>query len=310
MTQTTSTVIPGAVTPEDEFFFDLNGYLILRGVIEPSHIDQMNAIIDTFDGLEPPLQHGDWVGGVHAHTFGGDNGMNLQQVYEAGEPFERLINHPGWIEKVKHFIGGQDGFDAHHGPVFIDENFASLRGPGDSIGMHSGGAECCKRTQYLYRNGHYMCGMVNILMALTDIGPGDGGTTVIPGSHKANFNHPDFETYKIGGPVPYMDDAPGSVEVHLKKGDALMFVDSICHGSAIRNNDGLRRIVVYRYGPSWGFFRHPYRPSLPFLERLSPEQREIVMPHKILPRTPNRIADFPAVDTPASVMLTEDQPGL
>ena len=79
----------------------------------------------------------------------------------------------------------------------------------------------------------------------------------------------------------------GSLEVFLDAGDALLFVDSLCHGSAKRTNRGERRIVVYRYGPSWGFFRHPYRPSAKLLNKLTKFQRNIVMPHeKIL--TPDR----------------------
>jgi len=31
---------------------------------------------------------------------------------------------------------------------------------------------------------------VNVLVALSDIGPGDGGTLIIPGSHKSNLPHP------------------------------------------------------------------------------------------------------------------------
>ena len=69
-------------------------------------------------------------------------------------------------------------------------------------------------------------------------------------------------------------------EVYLKAGDGLVFVDSLCHGSAKRINKGERRIVVYRYGPSWGFFRHPYRPSKQLLSRLSKFQQKIVMPHQ------------------------------
>ncbi|MCP4309396.1 MAG: hypothetical protein GY788_31885 [bacterium] len=52
------------------------------------------------------------------------------------------------------------------------------------------------------------------------------------------------------------------------------------HGSARRTNEGQRRIAVYRYGPSWGFFRHGYRPSAELLARLIPAQRQIVMPHE------------------------------
>ena len=71
-----------------------------------------------------------------------------------------------------------------------------------------------------------------------------------------------------------------SKEIYLKAGDGLIFVDSLCHGSAKRVNKGERRIVVYRYGPSWGFFRHPYRPSKKLLKNLNTFQRQIVMPHE------------------------------
>tara|TARA_B100000989_G_scaffold263325_1_gene215163 strand:+ start:268 stop:477 length:210 start_codon:yes stop_codon:yes gene_type:complete len=58
-------------------------------------------------------------------------------------------------------------------------------------------------------------------------------------------------------------------EIYLGAGDGFLFVDSLYHGSAKRTNKGERKIVVYRYVPSWGFFRHPYRPSKKLLSRLS-----------------------------------------
>jgi hypothetical protein len=87
-------------------------------------------------------------------------------------------------------------------------------------------------------------------MALTDIGPGDGATMVIPGSHKSNFVHPNAGEY---AKLDRMDTLEGAVEVHLKKGDALLFVDGIMHGGSSRTNtEGERRVVIYRYGPGVG----------------------------------------------------------
>ena len=80
------------------------------------------------------------------------------------------------------------------------------------------------------------------------------------------------------------ESVEGSIEVHLEAGDALVFVDAICHGAVPKRTDGERRIVVYRYGPSWGNFRHGYQPSEAFLNRLTPEQRQIVQPQKLIPR--------------------------
>ncbi len=291
------------VTEREEYLFDLNGYLILKNVLTKSHVAEMNAVLDRITSLDPPLHAGEWYGAVHAHNYGGAEGINLQQIYEAGEPFERLIDYGGWFAKVKHFVGGEGTFDYQHGPVFIDENFANLRGPGEAIGLHSGGHTGTKRNQFRYHNGRFQCGQVNILMALTDIGPGDGATMIIPASHKANFVHPDAAGSSMKeGETRSVDDVEGAIEVHLEAGDALLFVDAISHGSAKRVNPGERRIAVYRYGPSWGTFRFPYRASNELLARLTPRQQKVVYPQPTVKREPNRIADYPnpgdAVDAP------------
>lgn len=122
-------------------------------------------------------------------------------------------------------------------------------------------------------------------MAFNDIGEGDGATMVIPGSHKSNMLHPEFDAAAMATVATSVDGVTGAVEVLLEAGDAILFVDAIMHGSAARRNPGQRRIAVYRYGPSWGFFRHNYRPSADLLNRLSPARRKIVMPHKP-PRVP------------------------
>lgn len=282
------------ITERDKFFFDLDGFLVLKGCLDPEHLAEINRRLDSYMDMTPPLQRGEWVGGVQAHAFAGNEGLNLQQIYEGGEPFERLIDHPAWIDKAKAFVGGQDNFDAHHGPLFIDENFASIRGPGDAIGLHSGGHTPVKRCQYRYHNGEFSCGQINILIAFNDVGPGDGATMVVPGSHKANFPHPDFEKSRMAeGEDRSVDEVEGAVEVHLEAGDAVLFVDAIMHGSAKRVNEGQRRIAVFRYGPSWGMFRHPVRPSQALLDRLTPDRRRIVWPHDAAKREPNRIPDFP-----------------
>jgi hypothetical protein len=179
------------------------------------------------------------------------------------------------------FVGGEGTFDHQHGPLFIDENFVNVRGAGDAIGIHSGNHEGTQRGHYRYENGKMHSGQVNVLVALTDIDKGDGGTVVIPASHKSNFKHPEFDQNKmLKGKVSHAEFMTGAKEVYLKQGDALLFVDSLCHGSAKRTNKGERRVVIYRYGPSWGFFRNPYRPSKQLLKNLNKFQRQIVMPHE------------------------------
>ena len=261
------------------YLFDLQGFLHLKQALTRSEVSELNACLDEF----PPLSPGEWHGYVHAHTYGTVDGLNLQQIYEAGAPFEALIDHPSWIEKLKLFVGGEGTFDYNHGPLFIDENFANFREPGEAIGLHSGGFPPILRNGFRYHGGRFMCGQINVLMALTDIGPGDGGTMVIPGSHKSNFTHPDFARHAMKPKGASVEGIAASVELLMEAGDALLFVDGISHGSAMRRNAGTRRIVVYRYGPSWGNFRHGYQPSPELLERLTPERRQIVSPQKPSP---------------------------
>ncbi len=272
-------------TEMEIYLFDLRGYLILENALTPAEVDELNAGIDAL----LPAESGEWIGYVHSTNFGANDGLNFQQIYEAGESFEKLIDHPSWFEKIKYFVGGEGSFDWLHGPLFIDENFANLRGPGEAIPLHSGAHECVKRTQYMVKNGKFMCGQVNILIALTDMMPGDGATMVIPGSHKSNFAHPHFAQHDWNS-APSVDGVVGAVEANMKAGDALLFVDAISHGAAKRTNPGQRRNIVYRYGPSWGNFRHGYEPSPELLERLTPQRRQIVRPLQLKPRIPQRQA--------------------
>ena len=269
------------VSDLDIYLFDLRGYLVIPNAVSKDLVQSMNQILDQMPSMAP----GEWHGHVHRENFEASRGIAYQQIYEAGAPFEEIIDNPSWIEKVKTFIGGEGTFDYNNGELFIDENFASIRGPGEAIGLHSGGHQGVKRTQYRYHNGHFMCGQINILFALTDIGPGDGATMVIPGSHKANFEHPQFARQRISDGAS-VDGVEGAVEVHLNTGDAILFVDALSHGSARRVNEGERRIVVYRYGPAWGTFRFGYWPSAGLLDRLTPRRRSIVVPQEPWPREP------------------------
>ena len=263
-------------TPLQDYLFDLRGFLLLEGVVAPQQINTINRAIDAIPKVKP----GQWSGNVHYQDQPPEVGINYQNILEGGPAFEELIDHPGWIDLVNRYVGGDDG-------LFIDEAFVNLRGPGQAINLHSGGHKRRVRTQFRFHNNQFRCGQVNVLLALTDIGPGDGATMVIPGSHKSNLPHPKFVEQYAGKQDKSVKDVDGAIEVQLRAGDAILFVDAIAHGSAERVNAGERRILVYRYGPHWGNTRFGYVPSRELVERLKPARRAIVQPiPPLLP--PNR----------------------
>ncbi len=275
-------------TPMEDYLFDLRGYLILENAIEPQLLDALNA---EFDQFPRDLPMGGWYKGAQRRDYNPATGMELHHCLEIGGPFEALIDHPSWLAYVQKYCGEQGTYVEG---LFIDECMTSQRTSGGFHGLHSGRYKGALRGKYLYENGQFTCGQVNILMALTDIGEGDGATTIIPGSHKANLPLPDLREYHIGGGKT--DQLPeGAIEARLKKGDALLFVDGITHGGSNRTNPGERRVVIYRYGPSWGRTRYGYEYSDELLNRLTPQRRLILEP--VPPCHPG--ADFIPVEAPA-----------
>eukprot|EP01043_Picozoa_sp_COSAG02_P029035 COSAG02_NODE_1791_length_10920_cov_62.356067_4_plen_190_part_00 len=154
---------------ELDFLFDLNGFVRLPQALSPALVHALNAALTALPAVEP----GTWHGHVQWQNHDAQRGINWQNITEAGEPFEALIDHPSWIEHVGRWIGRRDS-------LFIDEAFANIRGPGGAINVHGGGVGANGSLNYNglyhYDNGQFSCGQVNVLIALTDIGPGDGAT--------------------------------------------------------------------------------------------------------------------------------------
>ena len=253
----------------DDFLFDLRGYLVLEQAVDPELLDALNQSFDAF----PPLEYGEWWGNAQRRDYNGATGYELHNCIEAGAPFEQLIDHSSWISYVRHYCGEEDSYVAG---VFIDESIASIRRSGGHHPVHSGGYRGALRGAYHYNHGVFRCGQCNILLALSDVGPEDGATMVIPGSHKSNLPHPLMGNYAT---LDRMDALEGAIAVPLKKGDALLFVDGIMHGGGSRTNPhGERRVVIYRYGVSWGASRYGFTYSQALLDRLTPERRKILQP--------------------------------
>lgn len=256
---------------ERDYLFDLRGYLILDNALTPEQLAWINAWID----LQPRnLEPGTWLGNVETHTYGQSDGVNYQNIIEGGSVFEALIESPVWIDMVRRYIENDSN------RLTINECFLNIRGQGGFIGIHSGGHKPYFPLSFRHHTGNWNVGQINILMALTDIGPGDGCTVVVPGSHKSHEVHPCLLEERADSHLPYRNDKPdetlGAVEVHLKAGEALFFTDGLLHGGSSRTNPGERRILIYRYSPHSMRPRYNYIASEELLARLPESARRIV----------------------------------
>ena len=77
---------------------------------------------------------------------------------------------------------------------------------------------------------------------MTDVGPDDGGTTVIPGSHKITW--PQKEMIAAA-----MEDERLIHQVEARAGDVLLFPESLIHSSTAIRGDRERVILVAGYTP-------------------------------------------------------------
>ena len=269
-----------------DYLFDLQGYLILKNALDEESLAGVNRWIDDhweyvetpWDG-DPKRRRGRWIGHVHTHTYNIENGVNFQNILAAGPPFDALIDHPAWTEPAKRYINSAvNGLSIH-------ENFLNVRGKGGFIHIHCGGHVPLSYLTFRQENtGEWMVGQINVLIALNDIGPGDGAPVLVPSSHKCVEAHPRLEHNGKGIVYDGITGKPagtafGTKEMYLNAGDALFFTDAITHGSAERTNEGRRRSLVIRYSPRYVRERFGYDMPREALERLTPERRRIVQPN-------------------------------
>ena len=278
-----------------DYLFDLQGYLILENAISEDDLAKLNEWIDNhWEYVEQPWEPNDenrriprWIGNIETHTYNVENGVNFQNIIEGGDVFRKLIDHPAWINMIRKYVHEVNGLSIH-------ENFLNVRGPGGFIHIHCGGHVPLSYLTFRQINtGEWLVGQINVLMALNDIGPGDGAPVLIPGSHKCSEIHPRLKHDGKGIVYDgYTGKPAGSAfatqEVHLKAGDVVMFTDAITHGSAERTNTGYRRSIVYRYSPKYVRERFDYPHSDTLLESLTPDQRRIIQPNA--PRRPPQVA--------------------
>jgi hypothetical protein len=85
-------LVPEAKVPSalEEYLFDLNGFVILRGALSSEEVQACNDAVDTIPRSTPRLG---WHGFVQREDHPEHRGISYQQIYEL-EPFSKLIDHP------------------------------------------------------------------------------------------------------------------------------------------------------------------------------------------------------------------------
>ncbi|MED5415171.1 MAG: phytanoyl-CoA dioxygenase family protein [Candidatus Latescibacterota bacterium] len=241
--------------PHELWFWDVRGYLVLRGVMDEEWLVAANRALDYVlenqdsfpeghrsrieEVPEQALRENDWKWPEDTSPrLGGEiNRPRVGGLYELPaphcDPFRRMIGHPAIVKRLNWILGY--GFRESTEPMCCVYPKGTTGGSlhGENPGSH---------TVY---NGRQLVEQTNVAWALQDESPGfgedSGGFLCVPGSHKAKYPIPGGLTTSI--------DLPQVQKPALKAGDVLFF-GGVAHGTTAWRSDRMRRTTIQFMGSS------------------------------------------------------------
>ena len=210
------------MTDEERFLFDLQGYLVVKGVLSSAELQDLNTIADAmFEKYSSAVE--DW---------------KEHQCSLWGQPLVDLIDHQRIIPYLLELLG----------PYFrLDHDYCIFMGKGDARGGLHGGSHpnhTAGDHWYRYHDGVMRNGLTVFTFMLTDADAGDGGFACVPGSHKSNFiDKLPPEVRRFERRAHYVVQPP------VAAGDVLIFTEALIHGTMPWTADHERRALLYKYSP-------------------------------------------------------------
>lgn len=166
------------------------------------------------------------------------------------EPFRDVLCHSALLPALTDLLGV--GYRLDHSPLLI-----AMEKGSEGHTLHGGAVteagEPAWPLAYECRQGHMRNQLLTVGMQLTPARVGDGGFCAVPGSHKSNFSVP-----------PALADLADSelnevvVQPELLAGDALVFSESVLHGTLPWHAEHQRRTVIYRFAPAGSAYGRGY----------------------------------------------------
>ena len=240
------------MTATEKFFFDLNGFVVVKNALTSAEVDAMNIAIDhNVDKLKaresPGLKNTVQGSALSAPGSRMDLGGMLGWSSPDGDMFRRLLCHRALTPYLNTLVG--EGYRLDHQPMVLvqekgSEGFALHGGP---LSGHDGVPEGRFNPELQYRchNGTIWNSLLAMTVFLTDSKVGDGGFCALRGSHKLNFAM--YEEMTNGDSKDFMEHI---YQPAVNKGDVIFFSEATVHGSIPWRGDHQRRLALYRFSPA------------------------------------------------------------
>ncbi len=245
------------MSPEEKFMFDLEGYLVVRGVLAAEEVERFNALADAA-----------WPG-----EYGEKAMRSTSPVSTWGADFLNLIDHPHLIPYQLDLLGPKFRLD-HDYSIFMRQSENSKEG-GQLHGGPQGGIYPEGDHWYRYHDGVMRNGLMVFTYCLSAAKAGDGGFACVPGSHKSNFvQHMPAEVRAFKEPAHYVVQPP------VEAGDVIIFTEALVHGTQPWKGVQERRSLLYKFSPGHSAWGGNYYDADDY-PGISEQQRRIMAPPSV-----------------------------
>ena len=247
-----------ALTPAQRLHLDVYGYVIIENTLTA---DEVGRLCEALQKLKRDLiATGDpanaVVRGARFSTYKPHH-VHFAHILETDPAILDYLTHPRLVAMAEEFVGGA---------VRLEESEAIINSrPPDydpsapvRYGFHTG----TRPDLGTYtENGLFHCNFVKTLTNLTDLGPDDGGTVVIAGSHKIKAPQAQLIACAYEDPsLIHQFIAPA--------GSTLLFAESLIHATGQLRSDKERVIIIGGYTPPMFRAWPGQEPSQAFVDNL------------------------------------------
>ena len=252
---TDHTAPPVAMTPEQKFFFDLRGWILLPSVLPEAEIEEMKADVyggagQSYQGSLQKLLDHPAIAGILSEILSEDPFV-LDDCYSFRcEGSFTTVRPPGWLRSER----GDNGL-----PHVV-------RPPQQANAM-----------RYQVAGDKIFSGLNRVVWELEEVKAGQGGTSFLSGSHKAHFGYGGPDPYRpnIGG-SPWEDSMRAAMdEYSCPAGSVVIFTESLVHAANDWTNPDNPRCAVFNcYNSIWAQW-HRLNLSHEVIEAMPPKRRTL-----------------------------------
>lgn len=180
-----------------------------------------------------------------------------------------LLDHPAVVGMLNEVcahasMATEDAYGFRFDGSFVTERKISS----DNFSPHGGHgifAFCGNAHLYQMRPGQVHSGLTRVVWEINGVDPGDGGTLLLSGSHKAAFKIPESAIKDRNSPLWETYSCP--------PGSVMIFSEALCHSGTIWNNPVRNRLAVFNCYNTIGVKWHPGGPPTEVIDAM-PEKRK------------------------------------